>query len=138
MKTQLHINLHRQKAGLPNIVSITQSGKVVGYCSSATLLDVTVWQDDKKAAFSRTPGNKRTVHIAVKGTLIDVVGFESFKGRKVYISPEDDVWNGGVDVPTNRRSHYSPLRQEAGFMVDGQVWNGGKACTVTDNGMYVS
>jgi hypothetical protein len=133
MKTQLHINLHRQKAGLPNIVAITQSGKVVGYCSSATLLDVTVWQDDKKAAFSRTPGNKRTVHIAVKGTLIDVADFESFKGRRVSID-----WQTDRPLFPTRRSHYSPLRQESGFMVDGQVWSGGKACTVTDKGMWVS
>jgi hypothetical protein len=136
MKTQLHINLHRQKAGLPNIVAITQSGSVVGYCSSATLLDVTVWQDDKKAAFSRTAGNKRTVHIAVRGEIQSVMNFESFKGRQLALATSKPIPLSLL--PTNRRARYSPLRGEIGFMIGDTVWTGGQACTVTDKGMWVS
>jgi hypothetical protein len=126
MKTRLHINLHNQR------VAITQCGVVVGYCASATMLDCGTHELAKKAAFSRTPGNKRTVHLWVTGALVDVVGFEPLKGRQVLVTPL------GIDHDTiSRRASYNPKRGDQGFMVDGEVWTGGKACTVSVDGMRV-
>jgi len=122
MKTLAHKNLFNGKW------AITQKGVVVGYARALTLVNVDVKEDSKKAAATRA-GAKRSVHLWVRGTLVQVEGFESFKGRSLEIS--------GLLVPSpTRRATYNPTRGDAGFLVDGQVWSGGDACTLSD-AMYV-
>ena len=84
MKTLLHKNLHN------GLIAITQRSIVVGYCDSATLLDVDLKHDRKKEHFSQN-GGKRTVHLWARGTLVEVQGFVPLKGRDVELSPCDSV-----------------------------------------------
>ena len=118
-KTLIHKNLHN------GLWAITQKGVVVGYCSACTLVDWDSKLDAKKAAFSRS-GNKRTVHLWARGTLVSVTDFVPLKGREVVISDIPKI------NPALRVVHYNPKRQEPGFMVDGIHTPSGKIATFND------
>jgi len=110
MKTLLHKNLHN------GLVAITQRGLVVGYCTSATLVNVDVKEDAKKASHTRA-GNKRTVHLWIRGDLVSVTGFTPLKGRTVAISEF-----GITDFPASAPVSYNPHRDSSLVWSDGSVF----------------
>lgn len=122
MKSLVHKNLHN------GLWAITQGGRVVGYCDSCALIDWDSKEDKKKAAFSRA-GNKRTVHLWARGTLVSVEGFQPLKEREVVIT---DAPIG----PSPFKASYNPKRGEPGFMVCGEHTPSGAVARFTD-AMYV-
>ena len=130
MKTTIHKNLHAQRDGTPSW-AITQKGLIVGYCTGATLLATDTPEDAKKALFSRS-GNKRTVHLWLRGTLIDVVGYVPFKGRQVFITPLGHDHSASM-MPVS----YNPKRDQGFVFGSGRAYTG-SAVTIFDDVMYGS
>ena len=126
MKTLIHKNLHN------GLWSITQRGLVVGYCTAACLVDCDVKEDAKKAAFSRA-GNKRTVHLWVRGSLASVTDFQPLKGRELVFA-QDGYDHPGISLPAT----YNPKRQDPGFQVNGSTWFGGRFAMFNRVGMSVA
>ena len=72
--------------------------------------------DPKKAAHTRA-GNKRTVHLWIRGDLVSVTGFTPLKGRTVAIAP--DPGKNKASAPVS----YNPHRDSS------LVWNDGSVFT---------
>ena len=68
-RVRVHLNLHRARAGMPDAWSVTIAGRVVANVARVALCDAMPRFLASKQSFSMVPGNKRTVHAWLEGTL---------------------------------------------------------------------